>query len=123
MNILLVDDSMTQLQFLTAILGKKGHKIFTAKTGREALDLLAVEKIDSGFCNINMPEMSGLEMLQEIKRKGLSIPFVVLSSAITKEHKEMSRDLSVVAFAGKPISAQQVSLLVDHIEKKMIKSA
>ena len=85
-QILWVDDEIDLLQPYLIYLKEKNYNVLTATNGDDALDLISHQSpaIDIVFLDENMPGMSGLETLQEIKRIHPEIPVVM----ITKSEEE-----------------------------------
>jgi DNA-binding NtrC family response regulator len=63
-KVLLVDDSPNILNALLRVFRDEGYKIFTANSGKAALEILKKESIDLILCDENMPEMPGTELLR-----------------------------------------------------------
>ncbi len=66
--VLLVDDNETNLDLLSRRLDRKGYTVLCAASGREALEILAREAVDLVLLDVMMPEMSGLEVLELLRR-------------------------------------------------------
>jgi len=70
-NILIVDDSLSIRSVIKKIImlsGFKVEKCYEARNGREAMELLSQQWVDVIISDINMPEMNGIEFLEELKR-------------------------------------------------------
>ncbi|MDX1632059.1 MAG: sigma-54 dependent transcriptional regulator [Thermoanaerobaculia bacterium] len=67
MNILIVDDEEVLRDVLTTLVRKEGHTALTARTGEEALTVLDREEIDLVLLDLMLPEMSGMEVLKQIR--------------------------------------------------------
>ena len=67
-NILWVDDEIDLLQPYIIYLNGKGYEVTTASNGRDALDIVEQTVPSIVFLDENMPGLTGLETLQEIKR-------------------------------------------------------
>ena len=84
-RILWVDDEVDLLQPYIIYLKGKDYEVVTATNGEDALDVFARESdVDIVFLDENMPGMSGLETLQEMKRIRPEVPVVM----ITKSEEE-----------------------------------
>lgn len=83
-RILWVDDEIDLLQPYIIYLREKDYEVLTANNGQDALDLCRQERVDIVFLDENMPGLSGLETLQEIKRIHPELPVVM----ITKSEEE-----------------------------------
>ncbi len=67
--ILIVDDESALLTMASEILSMKGYKIFTAKSGKDALAILEKEKIDFLLSDVIMPEMDGYQLAIQVQEK------------------------------------------------------
>lgn len=82
-HILIVDDEKSIRETLKDILGFEGYEISEAENGQAALDLLKQAKktpIDLVLCDIKMPKMDGIELLDATLEAGISVPFVMISA-------------------------------------------
>ena len=88
-KILVVDDSPTMIRILVNTLNKAGYNLIdTAESGKDALAKLAVDpNVSILLTDWNMPEMSGLELLQAVKAdpRTKNIPVVMVTSRSVKE--------------------------------------
>lgn len=78
-TILLVDDEAHVVDALARTVRNGGYRILEARSGREALDVLAREPVDLVISDIAMPEMSGLDLLRTIRRTHPRIVRIVLT--------------------------------------------
>ena len=81
-NILAVDDSMTYLQELGAALRGEGYNVVLARSGEEALELLAVQGVDCILLDLLMPGLSGTDTCRRIKSAPMvrDIPLIMLTA-------------------------------------------
>lgn len=81
-KILAVDDSMTYLHELSAVLREEGYDVVLAKTGEEALDLLGVQTVDCILLDLLMPGLGGQETCRRIKLAPVvrDIPLIMLTA-------------------------------------------
>ena len=92
MRALVVDDSTTVRLYLRKILSACGFEVAEARNGREGLEQVLAQPVDLVLLDWNMPVMSGLELLQHIRREpGVGSPCVMM---VTSEN-----DLQEVAQA------------------------
>ncbi len=85
LKVLVVDDEEDIVEVIQDRLEAYGFTVVTAGNGLEALKKLSVETFDGIFMDIRMPEMGGIEALEQIRRNGLKIPVIILTSSSTKE--------------------------------------
>jgi CheY-like chemotaxis protein len=80
-KILIVDDDKLVRQALADALARKGFTIELAADGREGLKKALENDVDLVLTDIRMPEMTGLEMVEEIRKdeEGKKLPVVILS--------------------------------------------
>ena len=83
-HILWVDDEISYLKPHIIFLEQKNYKITPCNSGSEALELFAEQDFDIVFLDENMPGLSGLETLTELKKQKSNIPVVM----ITKSEEE-----------------------------------
>jgi len=112
MNILIVDDFATMRRILKNILRQIGFtNILEADTGKAALAELQKQPFDLILCDWNMPEMSGLELLQNLRSDdGLKdIPFVMVTAEAKKENIMEAVKAGVNSYIVKPFTAETIS--------------
>ena len=78
LRILAVEDEPEVLDVLRAMLSSAGHTVFTAASGREALDLFEREPVDLVLTDLGMPGMTGLALAAELKQRR-TIPVLLLT--------------------------------------------
>ena len=78
LRILAVEDEPEVLDVLRAMLSSAGHTVFTAASGREALELFGREPVDLVITDLGMPGMTGLALAAELKRRR-AVPVALLT--------------------------------------------
>lgn len=84
-KILVVDDMAAIRTSLREILEEENHEVAEAKDGEEALRKLEQDFFDVAFCDVKMPKLDGIELLEKVKKAGISTPFIIISAHGTKE--------------------------------------
>jgi two-component system chemotaxis response regulator CheY len=112
MKVLVVDDFATMRRILRNILKQIGFKnIIEADDGKSALKDLKKEKVDLILCDWNMPEMSGIELLKNVKSddelKG--IPFVMVTAEAQKDNIVDAVKAGVSNYIVKPFTAETIT--------------
>lgn len=109
-NILWVDDEIEFLKPHILFLEQKGYKVTTATNGQDAIELFAEERFDIVFLDENMPGISGLETLSELKEHKSNIPVIM----ITKSEEEYIMDEAIGSkiadYLIKPVNPNQILL-------------
>ncbi len=114
-KILVVEDSLTQAEELRYLLELKGYTVTIARTGKEALDVIASSAQDFIISDIIMPEMDGYELCKTIKsdKSFSSIPLILLTSLSSPENLLKGLESGADGFLSKPFSK---NTLYDRIE-------
>jgi CheY-like chemotaxis protein len=80
MHILIVDDGPLAGELVAALLEDLGHDCRLADNGIEARERLAADAgIELVISDLNMPLVSGLDLLRELRERGLALPFILLT--------------------------------------------
>ncbi len=80
MKLLIVDDDSFVLEMLSTILVEAGYKVHTAESGKKALAILSEQHdLNLIISDMNMDQMSGLELMMQIREKGSDIPIIILT--------------------------------------------
>ena len=119
-NVLIVDDSTPMRAVIKKVVKASGFnlgRIFEASNGKEALDLLEREWLDLVLTDYNMPEMDGLELLDEMKKNEslMSIPVVVITTEGSKQRVEEFLDKGALAYIKKPFSPEEIKHKLNRI--------
>lgn len=120
-TILWVDDEIDILRSHIIFLEQREYKVVTATNGNDAIDMVANESFDLVFLDENMPGLTGLETLAQIKEIKPNIPVVM----ITKSEEESIMDQAVGAkiadYLIKPVNPNQILLSIKkHIHKNVL---
>jgi two-component system, chemotaxis family, chemotaxis protein CheY len=119
-NVLIVDDSMIIRKMIAKTLNISGldiGEIFFAENGKQALKQLKENWVDIVFADINMPEMNGIEMIEEMCKEDLieSIPVVIISTERSRERIETLKAMGVKAYLRKPFVPEEFSRVVREL--------
>lgn len=110
-KILVVDDLAAIRTSLREILEEEKHEVEEAKDGEEALKKLLHEHFDIAFCDIKMPKLDGIELLERVKKEGISTPFIMISAHGTKETALESIKRGAYFFIQKPFESIETILI------------
>jgi two-component system, OmpR family, response regulator MprA len=102
-RLLVADDSETVLLMLQRRLEMEGYEVVTATDGIEALDSFKnAPKPDVILLDAMMPNMSGVEVLQQIRESGSKIPVVIISAHLDAQEPDRMRTLGADDCVPKP---------------------
>ncbi|KAB0574728.1 response regulator [Helicobacter pullorum NCTC 12824] len=115
-RVLYVEDEEDILRFASMVLGDYVDKLFIARNGKEALEILKKENIDLIITDILMPKISGIELIREIKKNPLCDTAVIVATAHTETQYLLECiELRVDGYILKPID-------VDELLKTILKA-
>ncbi len=105
-TILIVEDNELNMKLFNDLLEAKGYNIVQTRNGMEALDLARANKPDLILMDIQLPEVSGLEVTKWIKEDEelKSIPVIAVTAFAMKGDEERIRQGGCEAYISKPIS-------------------
>jgi two-component system chemotaxis response regulator CheY len=122
LNVLAVDDHGRALQLLKTILRELGvNQVFTAKDGREAQNFpdQADEMVNLIICDWNMPRMTGLELLQQVRTVYSDMPFMMVTGRGDADSVKAAASYGVDAYIRKPYSTKQIATKLEAISKNL----
>ncbi len=114
MRILVVEDSKVMRGVIVKTLEEEGCKVKDAGDGVEAIDIHETFSPDLTLMDINMPNMGGLEAIENIRNDDPKAKFIIFSSSSKKEEVVTAGALGVMGYLIKPIKPE---LLVEKIKE------
>ena len=115
-TILIVEDNELNMKLFHDLLDAHGYRILQTKDGMEALDIAREHHPDLILMDIQLPEVSGLEVTKWIKEDDnlKSIPIIAVTAFAMKGDEEKIREGGCEAYIAKPISVVQFLETVDR---------
>ena len=109
-NILLVDDSKTELHHLSEILIKRGYQVRTAENGEEALKRLDEQKPDLILMDVVMPGQNGFQLTRSITRdeRFADVPVIMCTSKGQETDKVWGLRQGARDYVVKPVKAEEL---------------
>jgi two-component system sensor histidine kinase RpfC len=117
LSILIVEDNPTNRMVLQKILERAGHQCTLAQDGEEGLDIITTQKFDAMVIDMNMPKVSGLEVVRFCRMMGgvlAKTPIIIFSASVTQEARDESFAAGADAYISKPI---EISQFLDTINR------
>lgn len=109
MKILIADDSRVMRSIVSRTLrqaGYDGHELIQAGDGAEALDLVLEHEPDLVLSDWNMPEMNGIDLLQQLRAQGVAVPFGFVTSEGSPEMRERAESAGALFLIAKPFTPE-----------------
>jgi two-component system response regulator AtoC len=117
-KILYIDDEISALKAISAILKKAGFDVLTATTAEEGISLLKETSVDCLLLDYRLPQMDGIELLKWLKYNGINIPTVMLTAYGTIEKAVEAMKLGAYHYLIKPVDTELlINVLKEAIEK------
>jgi CheY-like chemotaxis protein len=109
-TVLIVDDDAGVRDMARLALAREGYRILTASDGHTAIELMSTEEVASTvctvLCDLEMPQMSGKELIDHFRLQFPSIPVVVLSGASDEVYLEGIAQEGVCDWLRKPFTRE-----------------
>ncbi len=114
-TILIVEDNELNMKMFRDLLAAHGYVTLETNNGAEALDLVRQHHPDLVLMDIQLPNVSGLEIIKSIKADAelKSIPVIAVSAFVTKWDAETMRELGCEAYLAKPIT---ITSFIESVE-------
>jgi len=120
-KILWADDEIELLKPHVLFLREKGYDVTTVNSGSDAVDMVQEQNFDIIFLDENMPGMSGLEALSEIKASKPSIPVVMITKSEEESIMEDAIGSKISDYLIKPVNPNQILLsLKKNLDNKKL---
>ena len=113
-NILIVEDNEVTIRTVDRLISRAGFTVFAAPNGIEAMKILEQQSFDLVVTDLDMPFVSGQDLVQFIRARWAQMPIIVVSSRGEEKSKLACYELGIDDFLTKPISPAE---LVAKIKK------
>jgi len=111
-KILWADDEIDLLKPHILFLESKGYKVETTNNGADAIDMVRDENYDIVFLDENMPGISGLETLTQIKSSDPSLPVIMITKSEEETIMEEAIGSKISDYLIKPVNSKQILLSI-----------
>lgn len=128
-KILIIDDEQSMRDFLKILLIKDGYDVSTARDGEQALAMLLKASFDLVITDIRMPGMSGLDLLQQIKKMALELPVIMITAFASPNDAVHAIKKGAYDYISKPFNVEEIKSVIlsalkkEHtVDKKTLKN-
>ena len=118
MRLLVIEDDATLRETLTNNLGDAGFAIEQAADGKEGLYFALEYPIDLAIIDIGLPEMSGLDIIREVRKQGKSYPILILTARDRWQDKVDGLDAGADDYVVKPFQFEEVIARVNALVRR-----
>lgn len=118
-NILVIDDNEMNLRLINDMLKAAGHVVQIANNGSCALEMVAANKFDIVLTDLQMPKISGIEIMNSLKANSSyrNIPIVAVTAHAMQGTDEELLEAGFDAYLSKPLALSELLELVDRFTK------
>ena len=123
-KILVIDDEELVTESLKKLLSKSGYDVQAARSGIEAMGKVKEADFDLIVCDIRMPDMNGVQVVQKIrdylKQKGKPVmPEILITGYASKENLEEAKKLEVANYLYKPFNIRDfIEIVKKNLENR-----
>jgi len=111
-HILVIEDEQAMRLLIQDYLEFQGYSVLLAPDGATAIELAKTQPIRLAFVDINLPDMSGVEVMQELRRLGVTSPMVVLSGNLRESYAEEVAHHNVSEILEKPVDLNDLDRVI-----------
>ncbi len=111
-KVLIIDDEKSIRQTLREILEYEKYQVEEAENGEIGLEMVLANNYDLVLCDIKMPKMDGIEVLEKVKTQGLESPFIMISAHGTIETAVEATKKGAFDFIQKPPDLNRLLLTI-----------
>ena len=112
-TILIVDDEKNYLTILSAVLEEEGFEVLTALGGQEALEIYKTSDLDLVVTDMKMPEMDGIELLENIKQLDPDLPVMMMTAHGTVDKAVEAMQKGAYTYILKPFDNERLTIYVN----------
>ena len=106
LRIAVVDDEESVRKAVARLLRAVGMEVETFASGREFLQAVDARELDCVVLDLHMPLMTGFEVHQDLVRRGIPLPVVIITGHDKSEHRAEALAAGISAYLPKPFDAQ-----------------
>jgi PAS domain S-box-containing protein len=113
-RVLVVDDEQLILKIISDILTKEGYEVVVANNCEKAAEYLRTSRIDVVLSDIKMPVKSGIDLLEEIKKKDPNIPVILMTGFASLETAVEAVQNGAFDYLIKPLDYGKLRSVIEH---------
>ncbi|HVS67122.1 MAG TPA: response regulator [Mycobacteriales bacterium] len=116
-RVLVVDDEPQILRALRVNLSARSYDVYTAATGRQALDVAAQQRPDLIVLDLGLPDMDGVDVIHAIRDRS-NTPIVILSGRLNSNEKIRALDAGADDYVTKPFNVDELVARVRAVARR-----
>jgi two-component system, NtrC family, response regulator PilR len=121
-NILIVDDEASMRELLQILLQRDGYEVQTAEDGAVALELVKNNEFDLLISDIQMPTLSGIELLRQLRVQDIDLTVLMITAFSSAEDAVEAMKLGAYDYITKPFKNDEIRLVIRNaLERKVLR--
>ncbi len=112
-KILVIDDEDSMCNFMEIMLAKEGYSVETACSGTEGLQLLKDHRYDLVIADLNMPDMTGIDVLKQVRTFKQDQDLIVMTAYASVDTAIEAMKLGAVDYITKPFKVDEIKLVIE----------
>jgi EAL domain-containing protein (putative c-di-GMP-specific phosphodiesterase class I) len=113
-RILIVDDEESLVRVLARVLTNAGYDVATAADGAQAVELLANGTFDAVVSDLDMPRMSGMQLLQVVREGDFDVPVILMTGAPKLDTAMSAVSLGALRYLTKPVDTDELKKVIER---------
>ena len=118
MKVLIIDDERAIRRALKEILEYENCQVLEAENGKEGLELIRSNSLDVIFCDIKMPLVDGMELLEQVQSEGNEVPIIMISGHGTLETAVQAIKIGAFDFIEKPLDLNRILVILRNVKDR-----
>jgi len=114
-NVLYIEDELDVLENISSILEQFFNQFFATSNAEDALEVFYDNDIDILIVDIELPMMSGIDFIKQIRKTHKDIPIVIISAYTKTDYLLESIELKLEQYIVKPFTTQKIHKLLDYL--------
>ena len=112
-KILVIDDEESMCHFMEIMLTKQGYQVDTAVSGKKAVSMARDRSYDLIIADLNMPEMSGIDVLREVRTFRADQELIVMTAYASVDTAIEAMKQGAVDYVTKPFKVDEIKLTIE----------
>ena len=118
MKVLIIDDERAIRRALKEILEYENCQVLEAENGKEGLEMIRSNSLDVIFCDIKMPLVDGMELLEQVQGEGNEVPIVMISGHGTLETAVQAIKIGAFDFIEKSLDLNRILVILRNVKDR-----
>lgn len=107
-HILIIDDNPTDCDLLNILLSRMGFMVTVRYNAMDAINSFNINRIDILVVDLQMPEISGLQLIESMRKNDKEIPIIVVSAYADEESKHKAFEIGATFYITKPYTSADI---------------